>query len=102
MSIHINQVFDYLDSHPVSRYDGDFQSLLEMLHYVYTTCNPIDSEAIRYGFRNMRTAMKTLPREEQDAIFSCACDLCFEHEQQAFYHGLTVGIHLMAEINGLP
>ena len=102
MSICSNQVFDYLDSHPVSRYDGNFQSLLEMLHYIYTTCNPIDSEAIRCGFQNMRTAMEKLSREEQDAVFSCACDLCFEHEQQAFYHGLTVGMHLMTEINGLP
>ena len=76
MSVHTSQVFDYLDSHPVSRYDGNFRSLLEMLHYIYTTCNPIDSEAIRKGFQNLRTAMEKLSREEQDAVFSCACDLC--------------------------
>ena len=101
MSVHTNQVFDYLDTHPVSRYEGDFRSLLEMLHYIYTTCNPINGETIRDGFRKMRSVIDKLPMEEQDALFSCVCDLCYEYEQQAFYHGLAAGMHLMAEINGL-
>ena len=102
MSVYRNQVYDYLDEHPVSRYEGDFSSLLEMLHYIYTSCNPIDGDSTREGFRKLRTAMQQLSMQEQDALFSCACDLCYEYEQQAFYHGLAVGMHLMTEINGLP
>ena len=102
MSIHTKDVFEYLDSHPVSLYEGDFQSLLEMLHYIYTACNPIDSSMIRSGFQNLRAAMERLPAEDQDDLFSAAYDLCLQHQQLAFAHGLTVGMHLLTEINGLP
>ena len=102
MSIHTDQVYEYLDTHPVSLYEGDFQSLLGMLHYIYVTCNPIDSAAIRGQFSQLSDAMETLSLEEQDVLFGCACDLCWEHQKTAFSHGLTVGMHLMTEINGLP
>lgn len=102
MSIHTNDVFEYLDTHPVSRYEGDFQSLLEMLHYIYTTCNPIDSEEIRESFRQLEDVFRELSFEDQNTVSAIVCDLCFAHEQTAFYHGLTVGMHLMTEINFLP
>ena len=102
MTIHTEQVFEYLDTHPVSLYEGTFESLLEMIHYIYTAYNSIDSQAIRQGFRDFRSVIEQLSAQEQDDLFSAACKLCFEHEKTAFYHGITVGMHLMTEINGLP
>ena len=102
MSIHTKDVFDYLDTHPVSLYEGDFPSLLEMLHYIYTTCNPIDSEAIRQNFGKLRSAIEHLSVQDQEELFSAACDLCYEYQQLAFAQGLTAGMHLMTEVNALP
>lgn len=102
MSILISQVHDYLATHPVSRYEGDFDSLLEMLHYIYTTCNPVDSGKIREDFRKLGDILEPLSMEEENAVSSLICDLCYEHEQIAFYYGISVGMHLMTEINTLP
>lgn len=102
MSIHTSQVLDYLDSHPVSRYEGDFQSLMEMLHYIYTTCNPVDSEKIRERFRHLEKILEPLSFDEENEVSNLVCSLCWEHEQIAFYHGMAVGMHLMTEINALP
>lgn len=102
MSIHTNDVFDYLDTHPVCLHDGDFQSLLEMLHYIYSASNPIDSDAIREGFRGLGPILDRLPGEESETLFSLTCGLCHAHELAGFSHGLTVGMHLMTEVNALP
>lgn len=102
MSVHTSQVFDYLDSHPVSRYEGDFQSLLEMLHYIYTTCNPVDSDMIRGKFRELGDVLSQLSNDDLNVVSDIVCALCFEHEQIAFSHGLSVGMHLMTEVNYLP
>lgn len=102
MSIHTAQVFEYLDTHPVSRYEGDFQSLLEMLHYIYTTCNPIDNDRIHESFLQLGEILSVLSFDEQNALSAIVCDLCYEHEQSAFFHGLSVGMHLMTEVNCLP
>ena len=101
MSIRTSQVLEYLDQHPVSRYDGDFSSLLEMLHYIYTTCNPVDSESIRTDFQQLGDILTPLSFDDVNTVSSLVCDLCYEHEQIAFYHGISVGMHLMTEINAL-
>ena len=101
MSIHTYQVFEYLDTHPVSLYEGDFPSLLEMLHYIYTTCNPVDRETIRESFRQLGDILQPLPVESDDTVSDLVSDLCYEYQRWGFYHGLTVGMHLMTEINGL-
>lgn len=101
MSIHTKDVFEYLDTHPVSKYEGDFQSLLEMLHYIYTTCNPVDGERIREDIRQLGDILKPLPVEADNAVGDLVSDLCYEHQKTAFYYGMTVGMHLMTEVNAL-
>ena len=102
MSVHLSQVYEYLDTHPVSKYEGDFASLLEMLHYIYTTCNPVDSARIRQDLLQLAEILKPLSIEEDDAVSNLVSSLCYEHQQIAFYHGLTAGMYLMTEVNGLP
>lgn len=101
MSIHISQVFEYLDAHPISCYEGNFESLLEALHYVYTTSNPIDSEEIRGEFQRLHSILEKLPHTDRNALYQIVSDLCFEYELRSFSHGLVVGMNLMTEINAL-
>jgi len=102
MSIHIHQVLDYLDANPVCRHDGEIISLMELLHDAYTMHNAIDSEQLRGYFRKLRCHLEPLTQTQADELFCTVCDLCLEHEQLAFSHGIVVGMHLMTEVNYLP
>lgn len=102
MSIHIHEVLDYLDCHPVNSYEGTVSSLLEMLHEVYTMYNSIDSGELKVMFGNLRPVLERLPPSDADTLFSNVCDMCLTHEKLAFSHGIVVGMHLMLELNILP
>lgn len=102
MSIHRSQVLEYLDAHPISCYEGNFESLLEMLHYIYTTGNPVDREQIRGEFQRLAHILEKLPLADVDTVFRTVNDLCFAYELHAFSYGLAAGMKLMTEINALP
>ena len=102
MSVHINEVLSYLDAHPIHSVEVGVESLLEMLHEVYTMYNSIDSEERRALFEKLRPIMESLPSGDRDALFSAVCDLCREHEQLAFSQGIVAGMQLMTEVNRLP
>nr|MBQ8243702.1 hypothetical protein [Oscillospiraceae bacterium] len=101
MSIQIQQVFDYLDTHPINQHSGNFTSLLEMLYNAYVEANSIDTVVIKEKFRQMDTILSKLPLSENDQLFYLVCDLCLEYERSAFAHGILVGMHLMTELNSL-
>ena len=98
MSIHINELMDYLEAHPILCYDGSSQSLMEMLHDAYATYNFTDSAEIRGKFQEMRGLLGMLSNKDQDRFFNLVCDLCIEHEELAFSQGIVVGMHLMSEL----
>lgn len=102
MSIHIDEVLDYLDAHPISGHNGDVESLLEMLHDAYCSYNSIDSDAIRGLFKKVDGVLEMLPSDAAEQLYSLVCDLCVEHEVLAFSHGIVVGMHFMTEVRTLP
>ena len=102
MPITTTQVFDYLEAHPLTKYEEEFTSLLEMLHYIYTAANPIVSDTIRERFQDLGHILEKLSIEDDDALHDRIRDLCLEYERLSFAHGITVGMYLMTEINALP
>lgn len=102
MSISASQITEYLDTLPVSKFPGDFQSLLEMIHYIYTACNPIDSSRIRADLKTFNALTVKLTIDESDQVFDVVSNLCLEHERRSFAHGIEVGMYLMTELNALP
>ena len=102
MSIHISQVIDYLDSHPVSKYPGNFESFLDMIHAIYTDSNPIENEQIYSALSEIATPMQLLSNEDSDDLFAAISTLCLEYERASFSHGLLAGMLLMTELNSLP
>lgn len=102
MSIHIDQVLDYLDTHLVCQQADNVGSLMELLHDAYAIHNSADDQAIHAHFRNLRQMLDQIPAEWGDAFFSQVCDLCMEHEQLAFSQGVVVGMLLMTEVNRIP
>jgi len=101
MQITLQQVLDYIDTHPLWLHDGNFTSFLDMLHYVYTESNPIDTEEICREFSKLRPILDLLPGEEADTLFALVCDLCLQFEKTAFAHGITAGLYLHTELSTL-
>lgn len=101
MAIHSHQIIEYLDAHPISRHEGDFNSLLEMLFSAYTDCNPIDSEQLRARFHAVDELLSKLSFEDAEKLYSLVYSLCFEFEHISFYNGLSAGMHLMTELSSI-
>ena len=102
MSIHINQVLDYLDDQRACQKAENMESLMEMLHYAYTKYNTVDNEEIRALFARLREIWEPASMRDSDEMFSIVCELCMEHEVLAFSHGVCAGMLLMTEVNRLP
>ena len=102
MPLSSSQVLTYLEEHSIHQHNGDFNSLLEMIHHIYTVSNPIDNDTTRSYFQNVEEILRDLPCEKTDKLFWVISDLCIEYERTAFSHGILVGMQLMTELNGLP
>lgn len=102
MSVHINDVLDYLEANPLRHYEGKLYPVLEMIHDAYTEQNAIDSEEIHDIFRTLDGMLENIPSSDAEELNARICDLCLQHEILAFSHGILVGMHLMTEINYLP
>ena len=102
MSIHNNEILDYLDEHPIGCYEGGVKSLMEMLHDVYIEHNSVDSEEIHRLLQRFQDLLEQNPLDSRDALYGLVSDLCREHEVLAFSHGIVVGMYLMSEARTLP
>lgn len=76
MSVSVNEMLDYLDTHPVRSHEGNATTLLKMLYQLYATFN----------------TQKPIPCEAGE----------IHGEELAFAQGIMVGMHLMTELNTLP
>lgn len=101
MAVNLKQVFLYLDTHPLTNWQGEFESVLKMLFSVYSETNMIETEEIRKYYASVDEILQKLPIKENDRIFDLTVALCQEYEQSAFYHGICVGMRLLEEIQTL-
>lgn len=102
MSIHIQQVLDYLDSQGICQQADNMEALMEVLHDAYVKHNSIDDQQLCGQFQSLRQILDRLPAEYGEAFFCQVCDLCLAHEQLAFSQGVVVGMLLMTEVNRIP
>ncbi len=102
MSIHTDQVLDYLDTHLVCRNAEGMDSLLWMIYEAYLKHNEVDNSEIRYLLGEQGSFLDFLPSEQAKAVLSGICDLCQSHEVLAFSQGVLTGMQLMTEVNMLP
>ena len=101
MSIHIHEMLDYLDVHPLRDCDSG-ASVMGVLCDVYTMHSTVDREELRNLLGKLAPLRESLSREASDVLFSAVGDLCMEHERLAFSHGVVVGMLLMEELTALP
>ena len=102
MPIHIHQILDYLDTHPIMQEADSMPSLLEQLHGIFAAHHSFDSPALQQFLEKLRRSLAMLSQTEYDAVLSLVCSLCLEQEQAAFSQGFLAGMLLMSEVNTLP
>lgn len=95
MSIHIYQILDYLDTHPVCQEAEDVPSLMAMLRKIYLMHHYTDSEALL-------DMLYSFPAGDMEQLSAWIANLCAEREQLAFSQGIAVGMQLMTEVHTLP
>ena len=102
MSIHIDDVLDYLDDQRVCQKAENMESLMELIHEGYTRYYKREETGIREGFRQLRERWESLSGEQSYDLIALVCELCAEHELQAFSQGICAGMILMTEVNRVP
>lgn len=102
MSVHIHDVLDYLDIHPVNQHGDDVFSFMDLVFHAYSMYNTMDSAALREMRKNLCAILAKLPDEDSEFLFDRIGEFCMEKERIAFAHGIVVGIYLMSEIKMLP
>lgn len=102
MSIHINQVLDYLDKHRACQKAGTMESLLDIVYEAYAEYDYFDSQKVREEMQKLENILDILPLRAYDEVVYLVCGLCSEHEKVAFSQGILAGMNLMTEINCLP
>ena len=89
---------DYLKTHPYDVGYPDCENILELLYRAYAETHESDPPEIQSGFIELEEFLKTLPLDDNNAVFNLACRLCTAYEQKAFLNGLQFGTELILRL----
>ena len=89
---------DYLQTHPYDVGDPDCENILDLLYRAYAETHESDPPEIQNGFIELEEFLKTLPLDDNNAVFNLCCRLCSAYECKAFIDGLRYGVHLSQEL----
>jgi hypothetical protein len=64
--------------------------------------NPIETDDIRKSFDAVDCVLSKLSLDDNNSVFHLIVDLCIAYERNALIHGISMGMHLMTELNALP
>ena len=98
MAVRIDQVLEYLDHHPVCYYADDVESMLGMLYDIYEKHNTVSSDKLDSCRQKLDIVLDSISDGDKTQCNKLINDICKEHEQLAFIHGVIVGLSLMSEI----
>ncbi len=89
---------DYLQIHPYDIGDPNCENILDLLYRAYAETHESDPPEIQSGFAELEEFLKTLPLDDNNAVFNLTCRLCTSYEHKAFLDGLQFGAQLMLEL----
>ena len=89
---------DYLQTYPYDTGDPDCKNILDLLYRAYAETHESDPPEIQYGFAELEEFLKTLPLDDNNAVFNLTCRLCTAYEKKAFLDGLQFGAGLMLKL----
>lgn len=88
----------YIRSHPFNSGDSGCETVLDQLFQAYVQSHESDPEEISEGFERLEEFIRSLPLDDNDAVFTLCCNLCSIYQRMAFIDGLQYGAHLMREL----
>ena len=88
----------YLHTHPYNTGDPDCENILDLLYRAYAETHESDPPEIQSGFAELEEFLKTLPLDDNNAVFNLTCRICTAYEHKAFLDGLQFGVELMLKL----
>ena len=89
---------DYLKTHPYDTGDPDCENIRDLLYRAYAETHESDPPEIQSGFAELEEFLKTLPLDDNNAVFNLTCRICTAYEHKAFLDGLQFGVELMLKL----
>ena len=92
------QLNAYIGTHPFDSGDSGCETVLDQLYQAYAESHESDPAEIGDGFKELEEFLKTIPLEDNNAVFNLCCRLCIAYERKAFIDGLLYGAHLISAL----
>ena len=90
----------YIEKHPFEPGDSGCETVLDQLYQAYAESHESDPPEIQAGYAELESFLKSLPLDDNNAVFDLCCRLCVAYERKAFRDGLQYGTVLMLELSG--
>ena len=98
MENYITALNNYMEENKTTPNCPDAASLLDMLFCCYNQRKCLNTDTVRRNFRELDDILNILPLHQQDRVIDLACELCVEHQREAFQEGIFVGFRLHDEL----
>ena len=90
----------YIEKHPFEPGDSGCETVLDQLYQAYAESHESDPPEIQAGYAELESFLKSLPLDDNNAVFNLCCRLCVAYERKALRDGLQYGAALMLELSG--
>lgn len=97
-------LFDLLkrcaESHTFDSGDPENRTVLDQLFCAYQDSHETDPLDIKEGFHELDKLLRSLPLDDNNAVWNLCCRLCTAYEHKAFIDGFHYGFQLTKELQG--
>ena len=95
----VESIKTYLAEHPVN-YQGQVDSLLELLYYAYTEYHSVETPEFKARIYSVSEKLRALARndDEADTYMEIVFSMCSAYERQSYVEGIKVGMRLVLEM----
>ena len=84
-----------VENHTFDSGGPDCKTVLDQLFCIYQDTHESDPPDIREGFHELDKLLKTLPPDDNNAVWNLCCRICTAYEHKAFIDGFHYGVQLM-------
>lgn len=92
-------VKEHLEQHPVD-YQGQVDSLLELIYMAYTEYNSVETPELKAGISEAEKELRSLAdtESERERYMNAVYRMCAVYEKIAYIEGMKTGARLVMEL----
>lgn len=98
MESYISILNNYITENKPCAACPNVETLLDMLFCCYSQHKSLDTATVKMCFSQLDSILQKLTLQQADEVVDLACNLCDEHQKNAFREGVTVGFRLYQEL----